>query len=133
LAGCTFGRQEKVILNDMVYTLRTNYYEFTNEILSARLFEEIIDNFSPNEWDFMVLSPDKPINYCTFIQVGAPDEITDYHFTIEIGFYNDEDGLIMYRFYTLDKNFVLQCFNDYWRDQKIPDYSKWEDVSDEMK
>jgi len=96
------------------------------------LFEEIIESFEHDIWDFMVLSPVEPINNSTFMQVGAPEEIVNYHYTLEIGFYSDESGLTMYRLYTLNKDFILQCFVDYWQDQVIPDVSSWEDITEEM-
>jgi hypothetical protein len=115
------------------YSLRTNFNEYKNEELSVSLFNEIISGFRPDVWDFMVLSPNKPIKDSTFIQVGAPDEIVHFQFTLEIGFENPKSGLQMYRLYTKDKDVVLQYFVDYWQNRIIPDISLWEDVSEEMR
>jgi len=130
--GCAADSQKEDVAQEMVFSLRTNYSEFFDDELSTLLFEEIIGSFEPDIWDFMVLAPEKPINNCTFIQVGAPDEIVDYHYTLEIGFDSDESGLTMYRLNTLDRDFVLQCFVDYWQDQLIPDVSSWEDITEEV-
>ena len=131
-AECTNNRVEGS-MQEVTYSLRTNFDEYTNDELNASLFHNIIDCFSPDIWDFMVLAPDKPISGSTFIQVGAPEEIVDFKFTLEIGFENLKSGLKIYRLYTDDKSMVLQCFIDYWQEQRIPDISLWEDVSEEMK
>ena len=115
------------------YSLRTNFHEYTNEELSVSLFAEIISGFGPDVWDFMVLSPNKPIQESTFIQVGAPDKIVDFQFTMETGFENPKSGLRLYRLYTKDKDVVLQYFVDYWQNRIIPDISLWEDVSEEIR
>lgn len=120
-------------MKELTYSLRTNFDEYSNDDLSALLFDEIISSFSPDIWDFMVLSPNKPINDSTFMQVGAPEEAVDFQFTLEIGFENPKSGLKMYRLYTEDKDAVMQCFIDYWKEQRLPDISLWEDVSEEMR
>ena len=117
----------------LTYSLRTNSNEYKNEELSVSLFNEIISGFRPDVWDFMVLSPNKPIKGSTFIQVGAPDETVHFQFTLEIGFENPKSGLLMYRLYTKDKDVVLRYFIDYWQNRIIPDISLWEDVSEEMR
>jgi hypothetical protein len=131
--SCTDSYQKGEDMQELTYSLRTNFDEFSNEELDAILFDEIIKSFEPDIWDFMVLSPDKPINNCAFIQVGAPDEITNYQYTLEVGFETIENGLTLYRLYTTDKDTVLQYFVNYWQDQIIPDISTWEDVSWEMR
>ena len=132
-AGCTGERQSGDSMQKPTYSLRTNFDEYENNDLSAALFDEILNGFSSDVWDFMVLSPDKPINDCTFLQVGAPEEIVDYQYTLEIGFESRKTGLTMYRLYIGDKDMVLRCLIDYWQEQKIPDISFWEDVSAEMR
>ena len=131
LAGCSTKRQVEIVERETAFTLRTNYNEFTHEELNAHLFNEIIESFEPDVWDFMVLSPDKPIGNSTFLQVGAPEETVDYY-TIEAGFYDEENGLVVYRLFTLDKDYILQRFIDYWQSQIIPDISSWEDITEEL-
>ena len=115
------------------FSLRTNFDEYENSELSVNLFAKIISGFSPDIWDFMVLSANKPINGSVFIQAGAPEEIVDFKYTLEIGFENWRSGLKMYRLYTEDKDIVLQYFIDYWQEQKTPNISLWDNVTDEMR
>ena len=124
-AGCAGGGQ--------AFSLTTNFNEYANEELNETLFDEIISGFDSDIWDFMTLSPEKPITGSTFLQVGAPQEIADFQYTLEIGFFDEKSGLKMYRLYSEDRNAVSQIFVDYWREQKIPDISLWEDVSAEMR
>jgi len=134
LAGCEGGdNTEDGTQEQITYSIRTNFDEYSNDELDELLFDEIISSFSPEFWDFMVLSPDIPIQDSTFIQVGAPQESVGFVYTIEIGFETKEDGLTLYRLYTDDHDIALQCIIDYWQDQKIPDVATWEDVTWEMK
>ena len=133
IVGSMSNNRVEESMHELSYSLRTNFHEYTNEELSLSLFDEIISGFSPDVWDFMVLSPNKPINDSTFLQVGAPEEIVHFQFTLEIGFENPKSGLRMYRLYTKDKDLVLQYFIDYWQNRIIPDISLWEDISEEMR
>ena len=132
LAGCANGNQAGDDIKQRTYQVETNFNDYTNDELDIDLFKEIINSFSADEWDFMVLSTDKPINDCTFIQAGAPQEIVDFQYVVEVGINNKKSGLRVYRMYTEDKNEVLQYFVDYWKEQKIPDISSWSDVTDEI-
>ena len=120
-------------MQGQTYSLRTNFDEFTNDELDSSLFDAIINSFCPDVWDFMVLSPNKPIQDSTFIQVGAPTKNVGFQYTLEISFKNKDNGQTMYRLYTKDKDILLQYLIDYWQEQKIPDILSWEDVSWEMK
>jgi len=133
LVGCASDSQVEGDMQEQTFSLRTNFNEHTNEELNVLLFEEIINSFSPDIWDFMVLAPDNPIQGSTFIQVGAPQAITDFQFDLQIGFYSVETGLTMYRLGTEDKNVVLRYFIDYWQEQIIPDISLWQDMTDELR
>ena len=115
------------------FSLRTNFDEFADDEIDSSLFDEIMNSFMPGVWNFMVLSPEIPIQDSTFIQVGAPQKNVGFQYTLEIGFETRENGLTLYRLYTRDKDIVLQYIIDYWQEQKIPDVLSWEDVSWEMK
>jgi len=56
-----------------------------------------------------------------------------FSYTLEIGFGRMKRSDALYRLNTNDKDVVLQCFVDYWRNQIIPDVSLWEDVSGELR
>ena len=127
LAGFTSDVRERT------FSLRTNSTEYANDEISVLLFEEIINSFTPDIWDFMVLATDDPVQDSTFIQVGAPQAITDFQFDLQIGFYNAETGLKMYRLETEDIDVVLKYFKDYWQEQIIPDISLWQDMTDELR
>ena len=100
--------------------------------------------------DFLVLAPDKPIGSSTFLQVAfntaknqkkitarkrskSPVLDPDYPYTLEAGFGGKRRSVALYRLKTKDKEVVVQYLIDYWREQKPPDTSSWEDVSGEMK
>ncbi|MCL1914950.1 MAG: hypothetical protein FWG10_14055 [Eubacteriaceae bacterium] len=114
------------------FSIRTNFDEFQNDEVDATLISQIINSFSPNEWDFLVLSPELPIQDSTFLQAGSPEEMVDFQYTLEIGFYNENNGRAIYRLYTKDKNVVMEYLIDYWQEGKIPDLLLWEDVSQEI-
>jgi len=120
-------------VQELTFLLETNFRKYTNEELSVLLFEEIISS-SSDLWDFMVLEPNQPIQDSIFLQVGAPRASTawPFKFNLEIVIGNTETGFRMYRFVTEDKNVVLPYFVDYWKEQRIPDISLWEDVSEEI-
>jgi len=116
------------------YSLRTNFSDYTSDEISISLFEKHINILLySGVYDFMVLCADKPIQHSTFIQAVCPEEITDYKFIIEIGFHDNQSELEMYRYYNHNQDDVLQYFIDYWKEQKIPDISSWEDVSWELR
>ena len=114
------------------FSIRTNFNEFQNDEVSISLISQIVDGFRSNKWDFIVVSPDLPIQDSTFIQAGSPEEIVDFQYTLEIGFFTEENGRTLYRLYTKDKNIVMEYLTGYWMEQKIPDIQLWEDVTSEM-
>jgi len=113
------------------YTLETNYYFFEHDDLSITGFEEYLNYLTPDDWDFMILTPSRPIKGSNFIQVGAPSERRDLNLSIEINIANPKK-IEMYRYYTKSREEVLRILADYFEKQEIPDYKNWEDVSDEM-
>lgn len=127
------GKGGDIILpgDQIQYQLRTNAVEYQSDKISPSVFARHLKEFSPDVWDFMVLSPNEVVNGSTFIQVGAPKKITDFKMVVELGIENP-DRLELYRYYTADQNEVLQMLTDYFEKQVVPDYSKWEDISDEM-
>ena len=59
--------------------------------------------------------------------------VPDYLYTLEAGFGGKRRSVAVYRLNTNDSDVVLQYLIDYWRNQKIPDISSWENVSGELK
>ena len=118
--------------NKLIYSLETNGSRFEDRYISETLMEDYLDHFTSAYWDFMTLVPSIPIKGSSFIQVGSPDAKTNYKMTVEIGF-PSSDGVELYRYYTTNKEEVLQIFKDYYLKQEIPDYKKWENVSSELK
>ena len=118
---------------ELSYSLRTQNYLYSNNMIYTGLFESIMSasDFAPN--DFMVLAPSEPINRSTFLQMAKNSaKKTKYLYTLETAFGKKNRSTSFYRMDTNDKDVVLQHFVDYWRDQKIPDVSLWEDVSGEL-
>ena len=118
--------------NKPMYKLETNGYYYEDGLFSIELMKDILRHFSPNEWDFMTLSSNIPIKGSSFIQVGSPDAKTDHKMTVEIGF-PKSSGVELFRYYTDDKDEVLQIFKNYYLKQEIPNYKKWHNVSKELK
>jgi len=129
------------------FSLRTNYISLSNNMLCAGIFDFMLHDPEPD--DFMVLAPDIPIGSNTFLQVAVnthkkPAKKTarkksgnvvmgpDYPYTMEAGFGGKRRSVAVYRLYTKDKDIVLQHLVDYWRDQKIPDVSSWENITGEL-
>ena len=132
LIGCGDGAQSGARQKGLTFSLMTNYYEFEDSEIDSVLLDDIISSFTPDDWDFAVLSPDAPIQNSTFIQVGAPSENVGYQYTVEIGFETSEKGLALYRMYTADKELALKLIVDYWQDHAVPDIQAWEDVTWEL-
>ena len=109
------------------FSLMTDAKEYTNDEISTRLFEEILDGLIAGTWDFMTLSPDRPIENSTYIQVALT---ADEAFEMNIGFGETQTEYKMYSVETQDKNLVLQYFVDYRDRYRIPDISSWDDISD---
>ena len=114
---------------ELRFSLTTDGKDYANDEINALLFEEILDGLSTGTWDFMALTPNRPIQNSTYIQVAL---VSDEDFEINIGFGEAQTGYKMYRFMTEDKNLVLQYFVDYRDKQRIPDISSWEDISDTL-
>lgn len=117
--------------NKPTYTLYTNGSCYAHDDLSVFGFADYLNHFSPGHWDFMTLKPSTPVRGSTFIQVGAPNEKTNFKMVMEIGILNP-NRIEVYRYYTSDKKEVLQMLADYFEKQEIPDYTSWEDVSREL-
>ena len=101
-------------------------------MLCAGLFDCILSISDPD--DFMVLKPNEPIKRSTFLQMANNSaRSAEFPYTLEIGFGRRKRSDALYRLNTNDKDVVLRHFVDYWRDQKIPDVSLWEDVSGELR
>ena len=130
------------------FSLRTKYASFSNNMLCAGIFDFML--LDPEPDDFMVLAPEVPLGSSTFLQVafnasGNPAKRIarkksgntvmnpEYPYTLEAGFGGKKRSVAVYRLNAKDKDIVLQCFLDYWRNQKIPDVSPWENVSGELK
>lgn len=122
------------------FSLRTNYTSFSNNMLCTSMFDFMLSNPEPD--DYMVLTPEAPIGSSTFLQVAfnTAKKISrktvmnpDYSYTLEAGFGGKRRSVAIYRLNTKDKGIVLQHFVDYWRNQKIPDVSSWENTSGELK
>ena len=133
LIGCNFSENNQVEDSQVLtYSMQTGNGDYTDAEINASLFNELINNLNPTEWNFIILSPSKPVNNSTFIQVGTSPAITDSNeLTIEIAF-DDKSGRKMYRYETEDRDIVLQYFIDYWEKQQVPDISSWQDVTDEI-
>lgn len=117
--------------NKLTYTLETNGSLYSHDDLSVDGFADYLNHFTPNYWDFMILTPSTPVKGSTFIQVGSPDAKTDFRMTVELGIYNP-NKIEMYRYYSDNKEEVLQILTDYFEKQELPNYKNWEDVSNEM-
>ena len=116
----------------LIYKLQTNGNSYEDTELSIAGFADYLSHFSTEYWDFMTLSPSVPIKGSSFIQVGSPDAKTNYKMAVEIGFPKSNE-VELYRYYTNNKEEVLQIFKDYYLKQEIPNYKKWNNVSKELK
>lgn len=133
LVGFSYSSLARIKEADIIqYSLRTNNYEYKNDEINEMLFHQILNSFSSDYWDFMVLSPDEPMNNNTFIQVGAPEANTQFKFTLETGFDDGKGNRKVYRCYIENQQVILQYVIDYWERQQVPDISFWEDVTHEM-
>jgi len=115
----------------LTYKLETNGSSYENKDLSVTGFVDYLNHFSPEYWDFMTLSPSVLIKGSSFIQVGSPSVKTENKMPVEIGF-PKPNGVELYRYYTDNKDEVLQIFRDYYLKQEIPNYKKWNNVTKEL-
>ena len=120
-------------LHEFSYSLRTNNSIYSSNMLCSGLFESILNITDPDPDGFMVLAPDEPIDRCTFLQMTYNTaKNADSNYILETGFGRKNKSTALFRLYTNDKEIALRYFNDYWRDQIVPDVSSWEDVSGEL-
>ena len=106
--------------NSFVANTGDDYYE-ENEI-SEKLIIDCLDKVSKNALDFLVLTPDIPIQGSLFLQVLAGS-------VIEIRMENPDGTFIHYSYTTEDKNEVIKMFISYWQEGKIPDIKNWENIT----
>ena len=133
LIGCSFSENNQMEDSQVItYSIESGNGDYTNAEINASLFSDIIYSLNPREWNFMILSPSRPVNNSTFIQVGTSPAIIDSNeLTLEIAF-DEKSGTRMYRYETEDRDIILQYFIDYWEKQQVPDISSWEDITEEL-
>lgn len=116
-----------------VYSLRTNGASYAHDNINTALLCGILNDLNADEWDFITLSTDEPINGCTFIQVGAPLSEAEFSFTLEMGFCDEEGRITLYRRYTKNKDLIIRYLIDYVEFQRVPNLNGWNDISHEMR
>lgn len=124
---------QKQAPSDKVYSLQTNGQSYSHDEISAALIKDILSGLSADYWDFITITPCDPINGSTFIQVGAPDSITHFDLTVEVGVRDERPGCTIYKYYTKDRELILRFLLDYFERQETPDISHWEKYFIEIK
>ena len=93
-----------------------------------------IDSLDTNNSDpFIILEPSEAIENTNFIQILYFSKFSDdtNRYLIEIQ-KNEEKGFKQYEYRTPNKSEVKDIFKNYFLLQRPPDYSSWEDITDNV-
>ena len=123
--------------NDVSFKLTKSFGQ--EKVTNAANFQDVqkaIDSFNFNEWCYIILEPSKPINNNIFLQTGTIDiQNTQGHkierYIIETRFERNKCWM-QYSLETDNKKLVLNIFEQYIKNKKVPDISKWKDITAEL-
>jgi hypothetical protein len=94
--------------------------------------KEALEAFNFEEWNYLILSPDKPFKNNVFLQVGTADRknldgtpVREYD--LETRFVNKE--INQYAMTTADKQTVLDLFQDYLNQKVLGLMVGWKDIT----
>lgn len=108
------------------------HYEFmidgkVQPIVDIHILQKAVDGLYSSVDSFIVLAPEILINGSIYLQ-AAINEST-YMLETRLDF---DAAFIHYRYTTTSKENVLNNFVRYFCEQKLPDLSLWQDVTDEF-
>jgi len=118
----------------MKYKLIVGMAKKTNDKPTLRDINVAIDALDADDTDpFIVLEPSETIENTNFIQVlyFYEDEDDTYKYLIEVQ-KKEVNGFTQYKYYTCDRAEVKEIFKDYFLLQKSPDYTSWEDITEDV-
>jgi hypothetical protein len=115
----------------LTYTLTTQYAKHENDAIEASLIADTVEEFAAYRDDFILIEPSSPIEDSLYMQaaclVNDPSNII-----LEMRFRYPDQSFKHYSLQTTDKNEVVRILVDYWRMQKLPDYSTWNDITSDF-
>lgn len=113
------------------YELTCGNTTYSNESLNASLFRELIGELEL--YDFVVLEPSFPLENSIYLQAASLEEPgKPGQMVVEIRFEQGEHKFTHYRMLTENPDQILSLFLNYWGEQRLPDLTNWEDISDQF-
>lgn len=121
--------------NELVYTMRLPYHGDITVNSMDTIIRFLLDLKNHDEDSFLILSMNEPLHNVSYIQTAFNPSQPG----TGIGLYQTEarvdnvDGSVrQFRWMISDIEDLKQVFTDYYESQKVPDFSKWEDVTKEV-
>lgn len=106
--------------------------KYENDSVNGSLIWDAINGFCEDEDDYIVLEPESPLLYSIYIQTHSPNPGDNGIMPVEIRFAYDDGTFSHYSYETSDKKEIYDIFANYWSKQELPDYSRWNDISNNM-
>ncbi|MFD1886284.1 hypothetical protein [Paenibacillus wenxiniae] len=113
------------------YKLISGNTTYFNESLNASLFRELIGELEL--YDFVVLEPSVPLENSIYLQAASLEPPAEQGpMVVEIRLQLSKKQFKHYRLFTADHDEILRLFLNYWGEQRLPDLTNWEDMSEQF-
>ncbi|MEK4008625.1 hypothetical protein [Paenibacillus sp. FSL H3-0333] len=115
----------------VTYTISTQYETYANYVIEAYLITDIVNGFAEDPDDFIVIDPSTPVEGSLYMQ-AAPVRHTPRSIVVELRLGYSDGSFRHFSREMTDRDSVIRMLLDYWGLQKLPAYSTWSDVTDEL-
>jgi len=113
------------------FTLDWHGTRYEHESLSASLLREAVDGFCPQRDDYIILIPERPIQFSGYMQAASPKG-KNGSMPVEISFDDPNGDIRHYRYMTRRKDEIYKILEDYFTRGQLPDMTLFEDVTEEL-
>ncbi|WP_405108867.1 hypothetical protein MHH28_30145 [Paenibacillus sp. FSL K6-1217] len=115
----------------VMYTISTQYETYANYEIEASLITDIVNGFADDPDDFIVIDPSTPVEGSLYMQ-AAPLRHTPRSIVVELRLGYPDGSFRHFSRQIEDRDSVIRMLLDYWGLQKLPAYSTWSDITDEL-
>ena len=117
---------------DYIYNMIAGEHELVGPSFSQ--IEQELQALKNEENSFVVLESEPLIQNVMYIQVAmlSTGSADSNEYVVEMRIDRGEDKYSHYRYITKIKDEVIKIFKDFYEQQIVPDYTKWEDVTREF-
>ena len=101
------------------------------EECSFQQVEDAIRSLTGAEDSYLILTPDAPIDGSFYLQAMLPYSYSDdgLGYILDICLEDSGYGYTLYEARTTEIDDVIRCFSQYYKLQKLPNLTAWENVS----